>query len=722
MYRILKADKDSYVTNKAINRTGVKTTLTSSVDSNVGQAGTMDLFKLYKEAPYGGGSPSIELSRGLIHFNLDSLQALTSSFLNPDDSSFKCFLRLKNVYGGQTVPSNYTLVVNPLGKDWSEGRGSDVIGFRDLDAVNWYTASLDTVAIPVPNPPMVQYQEDVVTVTTPTNNVSITFATPFSSLPLVVITDLSSSLGTVNAFIANNTTATTLHVKFSSPFVGSFVYRAAYDPTAGTIKSVVRTPRYPGRFDNIIVGTVPVVNDNLFSVSYSDFGGTPANTYATLYETSADNLTNVYAAITSSSNVLIAGTFSSRITATVNVMGYRSLDQFYGLNNWTTGGVLATGSGGDVSGLLADYYLTGYSSLGYVPLTFSQSFLRGDEDLFVEVTPAIKLMLPGYIPNYGFRIAFTGSQETDNVTRFVKRFSTRHSQNSNLHPALVVKYKDYFFDNQVQTWFDYPNKVGMYFNPYDVPTNFMSGSTPVDGSGSLLLTLLASASQYVTATTYSYSHQAVITYQSASWAYFSASFTGSQIQVGGLNQTGSYYADVYIPSTAPGLSSVIGANKTVHFSPVWSSLDKTVTYTRADDIPMSFLEGHGSVVSQRNYAINITNLKDVYIETDVPRLRVFAFDFDPTLTSFYIPYKAVPKIFKNMHWRIIDPYTKDILVPFDETDGGTLLSSDGEGMYFDLYVGDLPLNKPMEIELLIKENNAGLFVENQRFIFKVVKA
>ena len=97
---------------------------------------------------------------------------------------------------------------------------------------------------------------------------------------------------------------------------------------------------------------------------------------------------------------------------------------------------------------------------------------------------------------------------------------------------------------------------------------------------------------------------------------------------------------------------------------------------------------------------------------------LFRSDFDPTLTSFYLPYKAKPRIFKTMYWKLIDPYTKEELIPFDEV--GTKLSADGEGMYFDLYMNDLPLNRPLEIEFLIKEGKGSLFVENQRFIFKVV--
>ena len=69
MYRILKADKDSYVTNKIINST--RPTTSASTDANVGQAGTIDLFKLYNATTVPSGTSGVELSRGLIHFDLN---------------------------------------------------------------------------------------------------------------------------------------------------------------------------------------------------------------------------------------------------------------------------------------------------------------------------------------------------------------------------------------------------------------------------------------------------------------------------------------------------------------------------------------------------------------------------------------------------------------------------------------------------------------------------
>ena len=134
MYRLLTASSDAYITDKIIYGS-------RSLDSNVGLAATIDIFKLYDETRLSGSTAPVELSRGLIKFDYEKLTEITGTVLHPSGTNFKAFLHLKNVYGGQTTPSNFTLQLNPLGKSWTEGVGFDVISFRDLDAVNWITAS-----------------------------------------------------------------------------------------------------------------------------------------------------------------------------------------------------------------------------------------------------------------------------------------------------------------------------------------------------------------------------------------------------------------------------------------------------------------------------------------------------------------------------------------------------------------------------------------------------
>ena len=65
MYRIITASKDTYITNKIIdNKFRAK-------DANVGQAGTLDLFKLSAESKLSGSSQTspAELSRILLKFD-----------------------------------------------------------------------------------------------------------------------------------------------------------------------------------------------------------------------------------------------------------------------------------------------------------------------------------------------------------------------------------------------------------------------------------------------------------------------------------------------------------------------------------------------------------------------------------------------------------------------------------------------------------------------------
>src|SRR5574338_1217457 len=134
MYRSLKADKDAYITDRII-KGGART------DSNTGEAGTLDLYKVYG-LNKSGSSPIAELTRLLVHFDLDPLrEAYSAGELDITSPTFKCHMKLHDVYGGQTTPRNFTVKVYPLSRSWDEGRGRDVVFYQDQDAVNFLTAS-----------------------------------------------------------------------------------------------------------------------------------------------------------------------------------------------------------------------------------------------------------------------------------------------------------------------------------------------------------------------------------------------------------------------------------------------------------------------------------------------------------------------------------------------------------------------------------------------------
>jgi len=141
MYKILKADKDSYLTNRFIR---IASSGSFRTGSNVGSAGSLDLFKLYGATFDNNGIVNLELSRLLVHFDLQPIKDLIySNSININDNSFNCTLKLFDVYGGQTTPSNFDVSIYPLSKSFAEGTGRDVVYYSDFDACNYVSASFN---------------------------------------------------------------------------------------------------------------------------------------------------------------------------------------------------------------------------------------------------------------------------------------------------------------------------------------------------------------------------------------------------------------------------------------------------------------------------------------------------------------------------------------------------------------------------------------------------
>jgi hypothetical protein len=130
MIKILRPVKDAYVNNRTINSIQVS-------DSNTGKAATLDLFKIFS-------SGSIELSRLLLKFDYSDIEnSLSNGDIDVNSDSFKCKLKLFNVFGGQTLPADFNIRVLPLSKSFDEGLGRDVVKYNDVDVVNFFTASVN---------------------------------------------------------------------------------------------------------------------------------------------------------------------------------------------------------------------------------------------------------------------------------------------------------------------------------------------------------------------------------------------------------------------------------------------------------------------------------------------------------------------------------------------------------------------------------------------------
>ncbi|HCT52223.1 MAG TPA: hypothetical protein DF712_07150 [Balneola sp.] len=142
MYRILTASADTYITNKIIDNSF------RAKDANVGQAGTLDLFKLYNESSISGEDTPFEKSRILIRFDLDPLTEMKNKgTIDINHSSFSATLKLYDIYGGQTTPSDFKIIAFPLSKSFDEGNGFDVVKFNDVGIGNFITASYTNAVV-----------------------------------------------------------------------------------------------------------------------------------------------------------------------------------------------------------------------------------------------------------------------------------------------------------------------------------------------------------------------------------------------------------------------------------------------------------------------------------------------------------------------------------------------------------------------------------------------
>jgi hypothetical protein len=125
------ATKDTTITNAfAANLT------TRGTGSNMGLSDASEVFSIYAQA----STSSLEKSRVLTEFSLSSIGADRTAEVIPASGSVDFYLRLYNAKHAFTLPREFTLVVQPVSRSWSEGRGLDMEEYTDYGHANWIAA------------------------------------------------------------------------------------------------------------------------------------------------------------------------------------------------------------------------------------------------------------------------------------------------------------------------------------------------------------------------------------------------------------------------------------------------------------------------------------------------------------------------------------------------------------------------------------------------------
>ena len=363
---------------------------------------------------------------------------------------------------------------------------------------------------------------------------------------------------------------------------------------------------------------------------------------------------------------------------------------------WAISGAYSSGAVGDTG---IDYYSSGnlQDGFGLRSLESKQLFVEGNEDLFVDVSSVVSATLAGIIPNYGFVLSFTSSQENDHVTRFVKRFASRHVTHENLRPRLEVHSNNSIFDAHAYSYFD--SSGSLFLRNFVGPSqaNLLSASSEVSGDNCLKITL----------TTGSYSKVILASQQSIG----SNRVTGSYV--------GSFYLSAQDQSAVSGtvtLADHVQASGSIIFSEKWTSNDGSVVF-HSTFLTCSIPTRTAFDAVPRQLRVRATNSKSKYQNNESHRVRVFAYDSNYEPSSSRVP-KPTRSESPEIYFRLKDTDGR-VYIPFERQNGGTRLSADIDGLFFDFYTDGLPSGRLFTMDYLIVDRGSEYIIEDRNVRFTV---
>ena len=660
MYRILSASKDCYITNKIINNSF------RAVDANVGQAGTLDLFKLYDESTLSGSVYHKELSRLLIHFDMSEIEKMhNSGIIDVGDDSFKSHIQLHDVYGGQPTPNNFNIIVFPLAKPFDEGTGYDIVNFRDVGTTNWLTASLPSVS---------DSQKATATLTV-TNGAAASGMSEKQSITITSEEKVSKKYVIVDDLI---TTVATGDVLAEGSDYGS-ANLAAGDPAIGGIAVAI----------NLTGGSLATQNDFLVQLRNAIVGSSghdgkiTVTTSAT--DSNGDGIPDEASSAQSTTLTQPNTGYSGNITidsdiSNMAVSGFSSGTGGYQM--WDNQGALKSGSLGDIN---IDVIVSGSFSKGFDEAVCGEQYFKsGEEDLKIDITTAVSASIKGLMENYGFLLALSGSHEKDEYTYFVKRFASRNTANSTLKPKLTIQYDDTILDNHGNFIFDHTGSL--YLN------NFYRGT-----SGNIVL----NDGSNIAAT-----DAMILKIRSGS---VSKDFKVSQALRGDNRVVGLYSASFALSSYESQSALALTSKNSCTYDAIWSSPDSTITYLSSS---LTIKKNRRTSLNYREnrYLATTLNLKDRYKATDNVKIRLFIENVDREVVFTKGPIDKPSEIFENVFYSVKDFVTGKVIIPFDTDNNSTRLSTDAIGMHYDFYMSSLPSGRTYIFEYLVKENGINTYI------------
>ena len=328
----------------------------------------------------------------------------------------------------------------------------------------------------------------------------------------------------------------------------------------------------------------------------------------------------------------------------------------------------------------------------------SKRFVTGEEDLVVDVTQIVSSTLAGIYPDSGLRISYSSTLESDQHSYFVKRFASRSAYNNDKRPRLEIRYDDSVQDDTQLLMIGSPCTLFLYNSVNNSYTNILSASTPVVGSNCLNLLL---STEILSGT-------------------YTLAFTGSQHKNGINYVDGIYSATFVIPENDSTLKKKLIESGSIVFTPTWASLDNTVGYLTGSTLTLNQPIRSSKNEKYKRYVVTVTGLATTMFTNEKRTLRTNLFDYtSPLLTVTRLPVETPGIVVRDVHYQVRDANTDIVIIPFDLTYNSTRLSSDAEGMFFELDSENLTQDHSYVVDIMVTVNGNQQIYRNASSIFRV---
>ena len=376
--------------------------------------------------------------------------------------------------------------------------------------------------------------------------------------------------------------------------------------------------------------------------------------------------------------------------------------------SYGTANVLWFVSGANKGGLInsddIDYITSGNLSDGNGTVSFEkkQLFEEGTEDLAIDITTLVSATIANQIPDKGFRLSFTGSEETDIKSRFVKRFASRHVSNQVLRPRIVVRFDDAIQDEN----FYFDTSGSLFLNSYNRSgrANLVSGSSLSDIMGNNCFVLNLSKDLfnfYVTGSQHTQGTDGHIVS-----GVYSASFALSSVEAGKYTKTRN-------------IAQLLSEKGEVTFTTFWKSIDGTVAY-HTGSVTIKSAQRNSAKFISREPMIILSNVDRAYHKKDTVRFRLFGRDLiGENNQSTKTPYRLKSIIYDEVYYQVADRVTEKVILEYDKINKSTLVSTDSDGMFFDFKMQALVPGRSYAFDFYIVDRGISYLFKNRDAFFVV---